>query len=39
MIAVDADDYILLIASIFFPQEKFGPGSSRPPFIPLMVVK
>jgi hypothetical protein len=30
MISSDAGDYFLLISSIFFPQEKLGPGSSRP---------
>jgi hypothetical protein len=30
MMIPDIGDYFLLISSIFFPQEKFGPESIRP---------
>lgn len=33
----DTGDYFLLITSIFFPQEKLGPGMSRPLFYSVAV--
>jgi hypothetical protein len=38
MLISDIGDYFLLISSIFFPQEQFGPESIRPTLLPSGVV-